>query len=121
MHYECPSFTCILTSYICDGIVDCLDASDEINCSDLISTGNNTASYEVSYLSTISEDLYYECHQGKWIPLTQLCDGQYDCSDGSDELSCSKSKTYVYKLLSYTTTVSIKVWFMHKVFITRSE
>ena len=48
MHYECPSSTCILTSYICDGVADCLDASDEVNCGNLKSTKNITASHEVS-------------------------------------------------------------------------
>ena len=109
MHYECRVSECILTSYICDGIVDCLNGSDEVNCS-------------VSHISLQTnvllncEDLYYEYHPGHCIPLTQLCDDQFDCSDGSDELSCPKAKSYAYLLLSYTTTISIKVRFLDKVF-----
>ena len=123
MHYKSPSFTCILTSYICDGTDDCLDKSDEVNYGNLISTKHNTTSHEDSqtYLTAIGEDLYYECHQGNWIPLTQLCDGQYDCSDETDELSCATSKACDSKLLIYAMTVSVKVWLLIKMFIIRSS
>ena len=103
MHYECRASECILTSYICDGIVDCLNGSDEVNCS-----GSHDA-LQTNVLVHKCEDLYYECHPGHCIPLTQLCDDQFDCSDGLDELRCPKSKNDGYLLLSYTTTVSIKV------------
>ena len=34
MHFKCKSGDCILTKYVCDGVLDCFDNSDENNCSE---------------------------------------------------------------------------------------
>lgn len=40
------------------------------------------------------------CHSGQCVLRKYLCDGDYDCEDGSDELNCglySYENTFVYK------------------------
>lgn len=59
-----------LSNRLCDGIADCPDLSDEINC---------------SYCPLNS--LY--CGRGRaCIPRSARCDGKLDCPDGSDERDC---------------------------------
>ncbi|XP_065894299.1 sortilin-related receptor-like isoform X2 [Dysidea avara] len=57
----------------CDGIQDCADGSDEINC------------YERECFAT--DD--FRCNTtGACIRNVQVCDGVMHCSDGSDEMDC---------------------------------
>ena len=79
MLHTCATHMCILKSYICDGISDCPDQSDEHGC-DYMKYTNNT--------SFVCVDLYYHCRSEECIPRDQQCDGQADCYDGSDELYC---------------------------------
>ena len=82
MLHNCTAYgahMCILRSYICDGIFDCSDQSDEHDC-DYVRHTNDT--------SRVCVDLYYHCRSEECIPRDQQCDGQADCDDGSDELDC---------------------------------
>lgn len=54
----------------CDGIIDCLDSSDEKRC---------------RYRCHISE---FRCNDGWCIDERLRCDGFSDCKDGSDEENC---------------------------------
>ena len=45
-------------------------------------------------------DTEFKCDDGTCIDLSQRCDRQYDCPDGSDELHCGKSVQYVQLSLS---------------------
>ncbi|MGH0175673.1 UNVERIFIED_CONTAM: hypothetical protein FKN15_071112 [Acipenser sinensis] len=62
-------------SAVCDGVTDCKDRSDEINCTRAIKKKCSPSSYK--------------CRDGKCVSkLNPECDGRKDCSDGSDEVGC---------------------------------
>lgn len=62
---------CIHTSWVCDGVVDCQDGSDERGCS----TGTCLVTQ-------------FTCTSGRCIRRSDACDGHNDCGDNSDEVFC---------------------------------
>ena len=54
---------------------------------------------------------YYACPNKNCIPDTWLCDGDFDCDDGSDELTTNclsvTNPTYVLPTLIYPTVVTL--------------
>jgi len=62
---------CISTSWKCDGVNDCADASDELRC------GTCNATTQISCNDT-----------GRCLVKEWRCDGNQDCADNSDELNC---------------------------------
>ncbi|XP_055692338.1 low-density lipoprotein receptor-related protein 1 [Lutzomyia longipalpis] len=69
----------------CDSVFDCLDRSDEMNCTTIIPRPGANATIKC-------EDPERYCHRdNKCITVDQLCNGVNDCADGSDEgFRCSE-------------------------------
>ncbi|XP_061614258.1 suppressor of tumorigenicity 14 protein homolog isoform X2 [Phyllopteryx taeniolatus] len=74
-YHTCAKKVCVPKSSVCDGVVDCADRSDEVNCTRAHLKGCPSSSYK--------------CGNGKCVSkLNPECDGLKDCQDGSDELRC---------------------------------
>ncbi|CAH1789469.1 unnamed protein product [Owenia fusiformis] len=70
-YFTCDNQQCISRRYKCDGDTDCLDGSDERNCT-LASCRSNQ----------------WRCNSGQCISRYLKCDKRNNCRDGSDELNC---------------------------------
>ncbi|CAF5216121.1 unnamed protein product, partial [Rotaria magnacalcarata] len=70
---SCPPPSCLDWREICDGIVDCLDGIDELDCLEL----------EINEC----DEHEYRCHQGMCVPEQFINDNPCnpDCLDSSDE------------------------------------
>ncbi|XP_077987948.1 uncharacterized protein LOC144442462 [Glandiceps talaboti] len=65
---------CLSTDWLCDGMSDCQDNSDENNCENGILE---------------CPDGYFRCTvEGVCVPGGEQCDGIKDCMDGADEMDC---------------------------------
>ncbi len=91
--YQCSDGTCILTYQQCDGFWDCIDGKEEENCDMCkhISGSSDTTFCRNQCQSPMCSctQYYYQCLHGGCIPGSKLCDRIRDCTDGSDEDSCS--------------------------------
>ena len=99
--YQCDDFTYIAEHHACDGEADCLDASDEKNCSDICTffvPQNNLNCYTACTDDIcICNNMYFQCIKGGCIPLSRFCDGIVDCQDMSDEILCLNESQMSYK------------------------
>nr|XP_046260892.1 low-density lipoprotein receptor-related protein 2a isoform X2 [Scatophagus argus] len=71
--FSCGNGKCVPNSYRCDGVDDCHDNSDEVNCG----INNTTCSPSA-----------FTCANKRCVPAGWRCDGHNDCFDNSDEHSC---------------------------------
>ncbi len=83
-HAQCGKDECILHKYICDGVEDCTDGSDETTCPSKAAFRNNCDEHNQCE-SSLS---YFQCKTNGSLPLAKVCDFHMDCSDNSDETSC---------------------------------
>ena len=94
-HFACYDGTCILEHYVCDGITDCPDSTDEVDCGHVcyFSDENNATGRKDCFSSCVSphctcSDLYFHCQLGGCIPWSRVCDGVTDCPNHEDEQVC---------------------------------
>ncbi|XP_022098818.1 uncharacterized protein LOC110983669 isoform X2 [Acanthaster planci] len=78
--FFCDSGECIQQVYVCDGVVDCADNSDETVC---VPDTTDVARFSANCNSEL-----FHCTSGSCISLSFLCDFIRQCPDGSDEEHC---------------------------------
>ena len=97
--FRCTSGQCVSTSSRCTGINTCSDRSDEMNCSKLLllvlvfPTRNVINLFSLTFEPTITVTCSsgaFRCSNRQCIRSSDRCDGNRDCTDGSDERNCSK-------------------------------
>ncbi|KAI0226424.1 hypothetical protein LSAT2_023008 [Lamellibrachia satsuma] len=69
--FQCRNEMCISADFVCDGVNDCFDSSDELDCD-----------------CTSSNRRLFHCDNGKCISMSLYCDFRDDCGDLSDEKHC---------------------------------
>ncbi|RZC34546.1 sortilin-related receptor-like [Asbolus verrucosus] len=71
--FQCAAGGCIFSSWVCDGMEDCLGGEDESNCENVVNCTKDQ----------------FKCRMdGSCVPLNSVCNQKFDCPDGTDELAC---------------------------------
>ena len=92
--FQCEDDSFIDEMSICDGIIDCTDATDEklCYCNNTLDIFNTKCKYicEKTSQQCSCSHLYFTCLSSfKCIPYIQVCDNKIDCLHGEDEI-CEK-------------------------------
>ncbi|XP_071115297.1 uncharacterized protein [Haliotis cracherodii] len=104
--FQCPDSRCFSSTFLCDGIPDCDDQSDEKNCAGCDSNMfkcQNSNCIRALFACDGNDDCgdgsdelicgtcMFGCQDSRLVPADEVCDGFDDCRDGSDELNCGAS------------------------------
>ena len=107
--YTCNSTGTIISAYfLCDGIAQCKNGEDEMNCNINnipLPTDWRCSPFELQMHKNadcrmLCPELYIACGNGMCIPQDALCNGFRDCEDGWDEQICA----FTYSQLSFVTS-----------------
>ncbi len=113
--YQCDDGTCILEFYTCDGLHDCPDGSDEINCTHVCNFFGRDFWYGLDcFDKCIASDCscsthYFQCTVGKCVPWSFVCNGRDDCGDYTDEAYCSSTVLNNVKVIDVPSTDYLSV------------
>ena len=91
--FRCDDGTCILQHHQCDGEADCPDQSDEASCH---ATSLITCFTACHPPHCVCGFMYIQCHEGRCVLLSKLCDGVPHCSEGYDEQNCTNDELISY-------------------------
>ena len=112
--FRCSNGQCVSSRFSrCTGFRTCTDGSDERNCSKFLIYFDcfNSSSYIWTLLATICtvscQSGAFRCNNGMCISSSDRCDGNRDCTDGSDEIGCSKQPNYVVWWMRIHTSVIV--------------
>eukprot|EP01084_Bolivina_argentea_P026295 48872_1 len=87
-YFKCSSGQCIDGKYLCDGVFDCIDKSDEYPLFNSIQKWPYLRQCPYAKLIECSSDQVLCKVNGKCIGKLRVCDGINDCPDGQDEKKC---------------------------------
>uniref|UniRef100_A0A3B4AEM2 Uncharacterized protein n=1 Tax=Periophthalmus magnuspinnatus TaxID=409849 RepID=A0A3B4AEM2_9GOBI len=129
--WQCDDGSCISALWRCDGEGDCLDGTDELDCSSACPRGQFSCVDSVKCVNMSARcdgkkqcptgydeencehilgclNSEWTCNNNLCITMDLRCNGENDCLDNSDEQNCGENKSVCKCVLSYIQSNPIK-------------